>query len=197
MKFFDSQRNCSYFLHELRAYLVGSPAAPRTSQEHASIVPVDPHFLLHSPQEFQRLLRLFGLVALIILPKNLITRRIHNDGLHRGGSDIKPDQELCDMIVGLLRMLRLLDGRLGLDPRDLNQRWTFVTVVVHRSLFDLIPFLRYSQSLLAIRNRLLAAEGTVIAEENHFSDRLGVLCASAVIALVARHGRCRFAHPHP
>jgi hypothetical protein len=37
------------------------------------------------------------------------------------------------VIVRLLIVLDLLDTAFAFDPFDLNQRWTFVTVVVHHS----------------------------------------------------------------
>ena len=64
---------------------------------------VDADFFFHSPQEFQRLLRLLGLVTLIVLPQNFVAGSIDDRGFHRGRANIEPNQKLSVMIMRSLR----------------------------------------------------------------------------------------------
>ena len=84
MHLLHGQRNRGDFLHELGADLLGNRAAPGAGHEHAGVVAIDADVGFHAAQKFQRLLRLLGLVALVVLPQDLIRRRIHHHGFHRG-----------------------------------------------------------------------------------------------------------------
>ena len=125
MQLLHRQRNRRDFLHELRANLLGNPAATGAGHEHARVVPVDADLGLHAAQKFQGLLRLLGLVALVVLPKNLVGRGVHHCRLHRGRANVEAHQKLSVMVV------RLLVGSCG----DLEQlrRLLFVSckMVVH------------------------------------------------------------------
>jgi hypothetical protein len=46
-------------------------AAAGAGHEHARVVAVDADFGLHALEKFERLLRLLGFVALVVLPENL------------------------------------------------------------------------------------------------------------------------------
>jgi len=72
------------------------------------------------------------------------------------------------MIVWLLRGLRLLEGGLGFNSRNLNQCWTFMTLIVHHSSqisksetakiakrFLTFP----GESLLKVRNLFVSSRG--------------------------------------
>ena len=59
------------------------------------LLAVDADFGFHAPQELQRLFRLLGFVALVVLPQNLVGRGIDHDRLHRGRADIEPNQKLA------------------------------------------------------------------------------------------------------
>ena len=97
---------------------------------------INPGIGFHALQKLQRLLRLLGFVALVVLPENLVRRGINNDCFYRSRTHVETDEELRYMIVRLLRVLHLLDRRLGFDAFDLNQRWTFVALVVHHSSLE-------------------------------------------------------------
>ncbi len=83
MQLLDGERNRGDFLHELGADLVGDTSAARTGHEHAGVVAVDADFGFNAPQEFERLLRLLGLVALVVLPQDLVGVGFHHGGLDR------------------------------------------------------------------------------------------------------------------
>ena len=53
----------------------------------------------HPLQELERLLRLLGLVALIVLPENLVGRGFDDDGLHRRRADVESDKELGLLVM--------------------------------------------------------------------------------------------------
>src|SRR5262249_26311846 len=108
-------------------------SAPRSRQKHARVMPVDMDLGFHALQKLQGLLRLFGFVALVILPENLVGRKIDDHGFHGGGTDIQADEKLRLVVMRLFGMLRLLDGRLRFERCDLNQGGTFVIVTVHDS----------------------------------------------------------------
>ena len=84
MQLFDGQRHRRHLLHELGADLLGNSASARSSQEHARVLAVDPNLGFDSFQEFQRLLRLFGFMPLIVLPQNLVISRVYDDCFYRG-----------------------------------------------------------------------------------------------------------------
>src|SRR5262245_51507074 len=85
-------------------------------------------------------------MPLVVLPEHLIGTRIHYDRFHRSGTHVQADEELRHMVMRLLRMLNLLDRWLGFDSGNLNQRWTFMAVVVHRPS-------RKNQKAFNLRNR--------------------------------------------
>ena len=68
MHLLHRERNRGDFLHELGANLLGNRATPGAGHEHASVVAINSGVGFHAAQKFQRLLRLLGLVALIVLP---------------------------------------------------------------------------------------------------------------------------------
>ena len=84
MKFLDSQGNGGNLLHEFGANLVGNCAAARAGHEHSSIVPINSNLEFHAFEEFQRLFGLLGLVALIVLPQNLVGRLVDHNSFDRG-----------------------------------------------------------------------------------------------------------------
>ena len=84
MQLLHRKRNCGHFLHELGADLFRNSAAARAGEEHTSVMTVHARFSLDTLQKFQRLLWLLGLVPLVILPQDLICRRVNHDGFHRG-----------------------------------------------------------------------------------------------------------------
>ena len=79
-------------------------AAARAGHEHARVVAVDADLGFHPLQELQRLLRLLGFVALVVLPEHLVAGGIDHDRLHRGRAHVQADQELGLVIVRLVRM---------------------------------------------------------------------------------------------
>ena len=82
MQLLDCERNRGDFLHELRANLIADRSAARARHEHARVMRVDADFGLHALQKFQRLLRLLGFVALIVLPQHLIAGSVNHDSFH-------------------------------------------------------------------------------------------------------------------
>ena len=103
MHLFYGERNCRDFLHELGADLFGDAAAARAGHEHAGVVAIDPDFFFHAAQKLQSLFRLLGFVALVILPQNLIGRRVNDGSFHCGRADVEPDQKVSVMVVRSLR----------------------------------------------------------------------------------------------
>jgi hypothetical protein len=99
MHLLDGERNCSDFLHEFRADLVGNRTATRAGHEHARVTGVDADFFFYAPQELQRLFGLLGLVALVVLPKNFVGSRVDDGCFHRRRTHIEPNHELGVMIV--------------------------------------------------------------------------------------------------
>ena len=75
MQLLDGERNRRDFLHELGADQVGQRAAARAGDEDAAVVRSNADFVLHALEEFQQLLRLLGLVALVVLPDHLVGLR--------------------------------------------------------------------------------------------------------------------------
>ena len=57
------------------------------------LLAIDADLGLHALQKLQRLLRLLGFVALIVLPQHLVGGGIDHDRLHRGGANVEADQE--------------------------------------------------------------------------------------------------------
>ncbi len=106
MHLLDRQRNRRDFLHELRADLLGDGAATGAGHEHARIVAIDADLRLHALEKLQRLLRLLGFVALIVLPKDLVGCGIDDHRLHRGRAHVQPDHELAFMVVRFQVLLR-------------------------------------------------------------------------------------------
>ncbi len=108
MELLDRERNGGDFLHELCADQVGQRAAARAGDEDAAIVRSDADFVLHALEEFQQLLRLLGLVALVVLPDHLVGFGVDDDGLHRGRAHVH-----ADGVDGLVARLRGDLARLG------------------------------------------------------------------------------------
>jgi hypothetical protein len=71
-------------------------------------VPIDPHLGFHSLQELERLFGLLGFMTLVVLPQHAIRRRVNDHCLHRSRTYVKPDEELGDVIMRLLRLRNLL-----------------------------------------------------------------------------------------
>ncbi len=112
MELLDRQRNRGHFLHELGADQIGERAAARAGDEDAAVVWRDADFLFHALEEFQQLLRLLGLVALVILPDHLVGGGLDHHGLHRGRAHVHAD--------GVYRLMPGLAGhcaRFGEDAR--------------------------------------------------------------------------------
>ena len=103
MHLLDGERNRRNFLHEFRADLVGDRSAAGAGHEHARVVAVDADFLFDAAQEFERLLRLLGFVALVVLPENLVGRRVDDGRFYRRRTHIEAHHELRVMIVRPLR----------------------------------------------------------------------------------------------
>ena len=125
MQLLDRQRNRRHFLYKLGADLLGDRAAAGTGHEHARVVRIDAGFGFHALQEFQRLFRLLGLVALIVLPEHLVARSIDDHRFHRGRAHIQPHQKLDLAIVAVhwlsaAGFARCASGSLGFERRDLN-----------------------------------------------------------------------------
>ena len=51
-------------------------------------------FRLEALQKFEDLLRLLGVVALIVLPENLVGSGVDHHGFHRGRADVHADEEV-------------------------------------------------------------------------------------------------------
>jgi hypothetical protein len=94
-------------------------------------MPVNTDFGLHALEELERFLRLLGFVPLIILPEDLIRSRIHDDRFDRRRTHVQADEKFRHVVVRFLSGLRLRYCGFGFKPRNLNQRRTFVIVVVH------------------------------------------------------------------
>ena len=137
MQLLHRQRNRRDFLHEFCADLVCDSPSSRARQEDTCIVAINSCIGFHPLQEFQRLFRLLGFMALIILPEHLVCSSIDHYRFHRGRAHVKSDQELGVVIVWLLRRFRLLNGRsLGFEGSDLDQ--LSALMIVHYFLFLLL-----------------------------------------------------------
>ncbi len=112
MHLLDCERDRRYFLHKLCAHQVGQRAAARAGDEDAAIVRSDADLVLHALEEFQQLLRLLGLVALVVLPDHLVGFGFNDYGLHRGRADVHADR-VHSLVAGLRGDL----ARLGEDAR--------------------------------------------------------------------------------
>ena len=85
-------RNGVHFLDELGAQVPADTGAAGTRNEYAATRRLKAgDFRLKTLQEFERLFRLFGVVALIVAPHHLVGGGIHHHRLDRGGTDIETD----------------------------------------------------------------------------------------------------------
>ena len=78
------------------------PPPPEPVMKMRQLSAVDADLGFHALQEFEGLLRLLGLVALVVLPEDLVSRCVDHDRLHRRRADIEADQVLRLMVVRLL-----------------------------------------------------------------------------------------------
>ena len=137
---------------------------------------IDADFGFHALQEFQSLLRLLGLVALIVLPQDLVGCRIDHHGFYRGRADVESDQELACRDRAACAHAGAGWATLGLERSDLDQLWTLVIVHYILSVSCGEP----NRTAERLRRELA-------------NYSLDVLAFSAVIQLlVARHRRNRF-----
>src|SRR5689334_20654592 len=84
---------------------------------------------VHALQEFERLLRLLGFVALVILPEHPITRGLDNNSFDRRRTYIEADHELGFMVMRLVRVLDLRDaGDWWFQRCNLDQGGTLMIV---------------------------------------------------------------------
>ncbi len=91
----DRQRDRVDLLHELRADArARCPPPPRAGDEHAESrrAGIGKSVSMRR-QELEALLGLLGLVALVVLPQDLVGRRVDDHRLDRGRADVEPDVE--------------------------------------------------------------------------------------------------------
>ena len=72
---------------------IDAPAG--TGHEHARVVTVHADLGFHAAQKFQRLFRLLGFVALVVLPEDLISGSIDDRRLDRGRAHVEANQEIA------------------------------------------------------------------------------------------------------
>ena len=70
------------------------PAAARAGDEDAEALVRELEVGLDALQELQRLLRLLGVVALVVLPEDLVLLGIDDDGFHSRRADIQSDKQV-------------------------------------------------------------------------------------------------------
>ena len=112
MQLLHGQRDRRDFLHELCAHQVGQRASAGAGDEDAAVVRSNADFVLHALEEFEQLLRLLGLVALVVLPDHLVGFGIDDDGFHRGRAHVH-----AHAVDGLAAGLGGDFARLGENPR--------------------------------------------------------------------------------
>ena len=109
------QRNGIHFLHEFRADQRRDAAPAAACNEDTCKAVGDSYFALHPFQEFENLLRLLGIVALIIPPEDLVIGGIHDHRFNRGRADIQAHHESHALI-------QLRRHRLNYRRRDHRRR---------------------------------------------------------------------------
>ncbi len=90
----DGERDGVHFLDELGTDQGRDAAATAAGEEHACFPGTDSGFDFHSVKEFQALLGLFGVVALVVAPDNLLGGSFHDNTLHCCRADIQSDHQV-------------------------------------------------------------------------------------------------------
>ena len=126
VEFFDGQRDGVDFLNEAPAEARGDRARTGAGHEDAKGVlrnAVEVRFDLF--EKLDALFRLLGVVALIVLPEDLIRRRIDDDGLDGGRADVQAHNQALREGVGRLEgpllALRARARFLGCRDGELDQ----------------------------------------------------------------------------
>src|SRR5262245_49821496 len=93
MELFYRQRYGGDLLHEFGADERRDPAAAGSGDEGTAVVPADVELRFEPPQKFQRFLGLFGFMALVVGPDDLVRGPIHDHGFHGGRSDVDAGEQ--------------------------------------------------------------------------------------------------------
>src|SRR5206468_10676714 len=94
MKFLDCERDGMHFLNKLRTDHLSNGSATRAGNKDACISGSDSSVLFHSTQELEDFFRLTRLVALVVLPDGLISRRVNHNRFDSRGTYVQTNQEL-------------------------------------------------------------------------------------------------------
>src|SRR5262245_57361417 len=92
VKLLDGERNGGYFLHELPADERREGAATGSGHEDAAVVTLQRQVRFHALKKFERLLRLFRFVSLIVRPDDLIGGIVDRDRLDGRRTDVEANQ---------------------------------------------------------------------------------------------------------
>ena len=133
MEFLDGKGYRRDFLYELGSNLLRNSVPARPGHEHPGIAAVDTGLSFHPLQKLERLFRLLGFMALVVLPQNLVGLSVDHNCLDGGRADIKSDEEFCLLVMPVMRMPYLLNRRRRRFERcNLDQLWALM--IVHEVL---------------------------------------------------------------
>ena len=105
MELLDRERDRVHLLHKLRADQSAERIAAGAGDEHAAIARSNADFGLYAMKEFQELLGLARVMALVVAPENTVgfgfSSSSNDDGFDRGRTDVQANQ-IADAKSGAL-----------------------------------------------------------------------------------------------